>query len=833
MLIGNVYLDIKVKDAQNREQYLTYDNMQELILVETAGTSLPYICFSFWSLNKDLIELFIENNEVEVSIGNSVQDANTFKMNLLSTPKNNDASDSTATIAVNGFLGDKSYMVDRGKCKAYIGNSLMVAQQILKNYNNLNNIIDTDIDRVNENQVTWRQLYETSAAFMVRTLLHMNIQPSFPLFSFDKFGNFHIKDFQKAIKNEPVARFTPVPTKKGDIQYINNFNLESYKATYNLYSGYNKVTEIYGAETGMPGYVLAENTPILASTKESEKADPGNRISLNRIQSANVHNTYMDAYNYNTNKLVALSSMQGVLLINGYYPHLKPTDIVYVETPKENGQVSSLEGLYIIDTIMLSPNFRNGTVLTYVYVTRDNNNNIENFITPRPQGLKIKSKQMKDVLNAVSKARSALALCSQIMDGTFVSTMQSFLTASKTNLLRMFSVRGVTIDLNSQARMLQSFLCVGNTLMNAFVNMVFPEAIAYELKDILINKPTARGIVGDYIYDYVPVELQNIVSSLVDSIFTVNDSLNSIAGNNGITAREILEVTATMATVVNSDEVEESRVDNIIQDFENNTTGLDIPFPLINLTESQKLMADSDLRNYLATETTDNLVDLGYMDNLSEEELLEFKDILLGKTPINYSIISKINASAGNTLNYRFWGTYGATNEPLYAWGYKGALVYTKTLDLNRYTRFYNSDYTPYQGNDFTIIKNNSDKYEIYYVVSDGVFNKATRSLAYDVTTDALSQLTSYYIGKGYKDRYRTLPCTKLINASKNARLYFACPTSEDEVKFYINSKRVELDSFPIYLGYTDVYGNPILYNVYFTTTGYNSNSTLLEVRQG
>ena len=124
MDIGNVYLDIKVKDAKNQEQYLTYDNMQEFILVETAGTSLPYICFSFWSLNKELIELFIENNEVEVSLGNSVQDANTFKMNLLTTPKNNDPSDATATIAVSGFLGDKGYMVDRGKCKAYYGNSL-------------------------------------------------------------------------------------------------------------------------------------------------------------------------------------------------------------------------------------------------------------------------------------------------------------------------------------------------------------------------------------------------------------------------------------------------------------------------------------------------------------------------------------------------------------------------------------------------------------------------------------------------------------------------------------------------------------------------------------
>ena len=52
-------------------------------------------------------------------------------------------------------------------------------------------------------------------------------------------------------------------------------------------------------------------------------------------------------------------------------------------------------------------------------------------------------------------------------------------------------------------------------------------------------------------------------------------------------------------------------------------------------------------------------------------------------------------------------------------------------------------------------------------------------------------------------------------------------------IRFYINSKRMELESFLIDLGYTDVYGNPILYNVYFTTTGYNSNSTLFEVIQG
>ena len=830
MEIGNVYLDIKIRNGKNEEMYILPSNMNgEFMLVETAGTSLPYICFSFWTTNKKLIESFIENNEVEIALGNTPEESDTFRMNLFLTPKNNDSSDGTATVNASGFLGDKSYMVDRGKCKAYHGNSLMVANQILEKFDGLSNKIDTDIERVNENQVTWRQLFETSAAFMVRVLLHMNIQPSFPLFTFDKFGKFHIKDFEKAVKNGPVARFTPVLRNTDDIQYLNNFNLNCFKPAYNLYSGYNKVTEIFGAEAGIPSYALAESNPILASTKEAEKSDSGNRISMNKIQSANVHKTYVDAYNYNTNKLVSMSSMQGVLQLSGYHPKLKPTDVVYVETPKENGQVSSLEGLYIIDSIVLNIDFANGTVITYVYVTRDNNNNIEDFITPRPQGVKIKSKNMKDLLNAVSRARSALATCSQILDGTYISKMRSYLTALKTNMLRMFSIRGINIDFNSQARLLQSFLCLGNTLMNALINMLFPESIASALKDILIDRPTAKGIVSNYIYSYVPVELQGLVSTLVDTLFSVNDSLNSIAKDNGVTAKEVSEV----SVIIETQQDEDMRVDQILQDFENNTTGLDIPFPLIDLTESQKLMNDSDLRDYIASQTIDNLKDLGYLDVLSEEEIEEFNDILLGKTAINYSIINKINEAAGDKLNYRFWGTYGATNEPLYAWKCYDFVVYTKTLNIGQYTRFYNSDYTPYQGSDFVVIGNEENVYEIYYRLSDDSIIKATRVESQDVTSDALSQLTNFYITKGYKDRYRTLPCTKMLNATKNARLYFACPASEDDIKFYINSKRIELESFPIYLGYTDVYGNPILYNVYFTTTGYNSNSTMLEVRQG
>ena len=197
----------------------------------------------------------------------------------------------------------------------------------------------------------------------------------------------------------------------------------------------------------------------------------------------------------------------------------------------------------------------------------------------------------------------------------------------------------------------------------------------------------------------------------------------------------------------------QKQVNQIITDFENNTSGLNIPFPIIELTESQALMSEPLLRDYVANQTIANLTNLGYLEGVDKEKL---KEILLGEEPIDFNIIEQINKNAGNSYNYRLWGTY----------------------------------------NDLT-------------------------------------ELTSFYVKKSYKDKYRTSPCTKLINATDNIKIFFACPASEEDLRFYINSKRIELPNFKVQLGYTDAYGNPIEYVVYYTESGYNSTSVLFEVKQG
>ena len=827
-LSDKVYLEIKVKGS-NEEGIISYDMLKKFELVETAGTSLPYIFFSFATFDKSLADLFVENNQVTVSLGETRRKSDSFNLYSIINSKDTDPSNNSWIVHYGGFIGSNAFMMDKNICKEYPGNSLMVVKQVIKEFTGGRSKVDTDITKTNENQVLWRQIYTTPNMFLVDTLLHMDIQPSFPLFSFDKYGTFHIRDFNKLKKQKPQWIFTPGGTAAGnEIQYINNFNADSFKTSYNLYSGYNKATEIYGLASGMPDHVINENTPILASTKETEQLPSGNRVSLNKIQSDDVHHTYMEAYAHNTNCLMSMSSMLGCVQLAGYYPKLKPTDLVYVKMEGSTMSDMTLEGYYVIDTIVVSPEFQNGIVNTYVYVTRDNKNNVENFVTEKKKKIKLTTLSLRKLANSVSQARIALAKCSQIMDGVFTRSCTNFLSMAKVNLLRMFSINDIMMDFNSQVSFLRSLLLQGNALMNALINMIFPSSIAAALKDFLIERPSSKALLSRYIVENVPFELQGLISELVDSLLSVHDSLNSIAEMNQVTAMEVPGEVAENNIEALEDKTE-SLINETFEEFENNTTGLDIPFPIIELSEEKQLLPPDELRDYAATETIANLTELGYMENVNVDT---FKNILLGKTPIDFDIINQINANAGNKLNYRYWGTFGASNNSLYAWIADDKLIYTKNADLSIYTRLYNNDASPYTGKEF-VLKDEDKKYFIQYTDIYGETMVAERCEEEDVNSDALAQLTSFAITKGYKDRYRTIPCTKLISATRNARIYFACPQSEKDLKFYINSKRMILQSFSIDLGFKDPYGTTIMYDVYYTKTGYNSNSTLFEVRQG
>ena len=145
--------------------------------------------------------------------------------------------------------------------------------------------IETNIDRVNDQSVTWRQVNETDCQFAINTLLHMDIRPSFPLIGIDKNLKVYIKDFEKSCKEDIKKYFVPyTPSKSNCYQYINNFNIQTYKAAYDLFSGFNRNVQVHNSETGVTKNVINPNTPIVASSQISERSESGMNQTLNQVQ---------------------------------------------------------------------------------------------------------------------------------------------------------------------------------------------------------------------------------------------------------------------------------------------------------------------------------------------------------------------------------------------------------------------------------------------------------------------------------------------------------------------------------------------------------------------
>ena len=831
MQVGNIYVDLEIPDLKLKE-FLQVTDCYAIEIVETAGTSLPTALMVIKSDNEKVINGINENTYVIIKIGNSATDCDSYNVYPQIIEPYRNSEDDTWIIEFGGFIGERNYMVNQ-MSEAYHGTSL----DVLKNIFPKEKFI-TNIESTKENEVDWRVVNETYCQFAIDTVLHMDIRPSFPLVGIDKYNNFYLRDFEQLCKDPIKAYFVPyTPPKNNCYQYINNFNIKTYKAAYDLFAGFNRITQVLNSSSGTKNNVVSPNTPVIASSQVSEKTEAGINQTLNNIQSDNVHKTFTEAYIYNTNKLVSMSSIVGEVLVPGYFRDIAPTDMVYVVDNGRVGQV--LTGRYIVDTISTVVNFSTGEVLTKFYVTRDNKNNVEDYILKK-KGIKITSKLMQQLANAISELRVAYAFCKEIMDGTYLNRLLSWGLETKTNLLRMFSVAGVNIDFNSQAELIRSLVLVGNSLMNSLVDMVFPANIASVLHDFIINKPKLIGIIGSYVSQYVPVELQSVIMKLFESLFQVSDTLNSISKDNGIlvttspaisTTENIFREEPMPQEVIEgtgyTDENQE-RVNDIISKFEEKTRGVDIPFPRVVLDESQSLYSEEELVNYLANKTIENLTNLGYIANA--EEAADLKDLLVSEDPnevIDYALVSLINANAGKAYSYRYWGTFGSTNEALYAWSYEDDTVYTKTEEIRYNTRLYKSDASVYTGQDFKV----EEKDNKYIVAFDG--EETVRNEDEDVITNALAELTSFMIKKSYKDFYRTVPCTKIINATNNQRIYFACPKREGELIFYINSKRVILPSFEIDLGDVDALGNIIMYNVFYTNTGYNSNSVLFEVKKG
>ena len=92
---------------------------------------------------------------------------------------------------------------------------------------------------------------------------------------------------------------------------------------------------------------------------------------------------------------------------------------------------------------------------------------------------------------------------------------------------------------------------------------------------------------------------------------------------------------------------------------------------------------------------------------------------------------------------------------------------------------------------------------------------------------------TEFYIKNSFKDIYTTVPCTKIISALRNTKVWVALPNTEGPVTFYLNNKIAEMDVISdVDLGLYNAGGAPLRYNVFMSKDTFNSNNVIMEIRK-
>lgn len=659
------YFDIEVGDRKN---FLQYDNILWFEMIEYAGCAGQVFSMQLRLVGDAVKDLFLENNSITIKIGENENSAESFKL-IITEHKSNQEATGQAWIVNICAVQDLTFYIERVNYQKK-GTSLDVIEDIVKNRSNLSGFKSTISQVAESDENVWICNYQTMAEFMREAWLHMYIgdEKSCPVLYIDRKQVLHLDDLNK-IKSErnPKFKFTAKPPESGsnNIQYINNFNPKSYKFLTNIYTGYGCLIDITNVEDGNTKVCIPDNVVDISSSKKVEKSQAGNRFITNKQITGNTHKYYQFAYYVNVARLARLSSIVGYLRLTGYFKDINIMDLIEVD---DGTKIHS--GYYLVDTKTTSFSY-NTPVITVLTVCRDNLNRIEDNDQSKGQDFKVNNRALSEINTMLKNLRRVTSLARRYLNGDITNTIFSYITQFKYNLLSSIVFAGVRLDFNSKLSLMNSFVNIGNNIVNSLVNTYIPYPYNNVLQNVAIEKPTLRTLVSRLISDFGPLEIREFLAEITNILVDVTDISNHIckeneaiynekqysAGGYGI---EVKQEDSDMSTQENT-----QRVQEITDEFVNNVEGTDIPIPNTELTESESLLNKADLTNLLADKVIVELNIKGYLNHLTEEQIQAFKQVLLGEKKVYEipEIIAIIRANIGDYFYYRYWGTFKDVSE--------------------------------------------------------------------------------------------------------------------------------------------------------------------------
>lgn len=665
---SGIYFDVQIGDYKG---FIQLHDVLTFELIETTGVEFPEVEVCFQTTSTKIKDMVIQNNPIKILLGESNSDYDIIEVSVLEKDVKSLRMD-TYSCYFKGYTGDIRFILD--KIQKGINNDplngIIEVCDIFSTKYNSNLSVESEIDSSTElssQKMNWLAIDETYRQLIVDMWSHMDIRPSFPLMAINRYNKLLMKDFNNLIANEVKWNFiqnNPIDKKSNELTFSNSFLTENNTEVYNLYAGHGKAVNIYDNKNGNYNVNLHNPKPLLGASQELDISKAGSRTLQGYRKSSNTHTNYHEAYMHNVSRLMALSNISGYVdFPNMYNKNLNLLDQVNL-TLADTEKGRPLSGKYIVHTIVY--NFSSVLpFLTRVYIGRDCNNNIEDNILKNNNGIKIPTITKESILQNAKLARTLLTYIRSYINGTLYNEIIDYFSSLKSNVLSSFSIQGTTIDLNSQTTAVNSIHNLGSNIFYKLINLYIPVDIQYLYKSQdWSDNPNLLDLLNSTIQVYSPQEISSLYQEL---LLTINDINLKIKGiDNQIIAESGVEIQMIPST----DPTSSSRVDTMINSMLNNVQELNIPVPIVSLTESEQLLNDNKLESFIADSIINNLQSQGYLEGFSDSDtsvevlsINNFKNILLGITVIDTLTISTINSNVSSVLYHRYWGTFNNLDE--------------------------------------------------------------------------------------------------------------------------------------------------------------------------
>ena len=335
-----------------KDDFLDSKSLTNFVITEESGNSLPTWKIEFTTEDPELLLVFNEGNDFEVSFGQTLEKLKSTKLLITKRILSGEGAQKLYVVAL-GVYSAMDYIINPVKQISDKKSGIeILVDTVSKHFK-----VDTNVNSSEDSQ-NWIQPNIPNSVFVDNLWLHSYIANSFIGTAITFEGEFIIRDIKALVQEDYKFRFTNKVEEDNDISYSGDYYLESEAGFINCWVGYGKKKLIHSLEDGSQSTDSETIKPLLALTKNlNRRSGIKDKATISGMHNENTHSNYWQAALRNVMGLSIFSSEKNTLSFSNNLVDIHPYDLVMFKDEdivSANQSSEFQSGLYLVGAVGMS-----------------------------------------------------------------------------------------------------------------------------------------------------------------------------------------------------------------------------------------------------------------------------------------------------------------------------------------------------------------------------------------------------------------------------------------------------------------------------------------------